>query len=347
MHTGFASFLFAPILALSALFGLQASTTALVPAVATSSIPVMCTMEAKICPDGSYVGRVGPDCHFAACPGATSTPADDNTDSTSSLPAIRAPQGPGAAAAAKDVTIYSITPHEGPVGTEITIDGSGFTGDNTIHFGQGVIMHAAAGDGIAIMCATDARDCHPGIHRHLTFTVPDALLPACAFATPVHCMIASIGTQPGQYDISVENAHGTSNAVSFTVTSGADAGQGDAAAPAIVSMTPAEGSVGTEVTIGGDHLDGARVHFGAGVITDATVKPAIFHCPMMRPGQTGGCGAFSETLTFTVPASVGPYCKQGEMCPMFRQAIVPGSYPISIETDAGTSGSETFTVTGA
>lgn len=30
---------------------------------------VMCTMEAKLCPDGSYVGREGPDCEFAACPG--------------------------------------------------------------------------------------------------------------------------------------------------------------------------------------------------------------------------------------------------------------------------------------
>ncbi len=30
--------------------------------------PVACTQEAKQCPDGSYVGRTGPDCAFAACP---------------------------------------------------------------------------------------------------------------------------------------------------------------------------------------------------------------------------------------------------------------------------------------
>lgn len=29
---------------------------------------VACTMEALICPDGSGVGRQGPDCQFAACP---------------------------------------------------------------------------------------------------------------------------------------------------------------------------------------------------------------------------------------------------------------------------------------
>ena len=27
-----------------------------------------CTAEAKMCPDGSFVGRTGPDCQFAPCP---------------------------------------------------------------------------------------------------------------------------------------------------------------------------------------------------------------------------------------------------------------------------------------
>ncbi|MES2224083.1 MAG: hypothetical protein V4469_04095 [Patescibacteria group bacterium] len=30
---------------------------------------VACTMEAKQCPDGSYIGRQGPNCEFAPCPG--------------------------------------------------------------------------------------------------------------------------------------------------------------------------------------------------------------------------------------------------------------------------------------
>lgn len=36
-----------------------------------SSPQTVCTMDAKLCPDGSYVGRIGPDCHFAKCPGDT------------------------------------------------------------------------------------------------------------------------------------------------------------------------------------------------------------------------------------------------------------------------------------
>jgi len=33
---------------------------------------IACTMEAKICPDGSAVGRSGPNCEFAPCPGIQS-----------------------------------------------------------------------------------------------------------------------------------------------------------------------------------------------------------------------------------------------------------------------------------
>lgn len=32
---------------------------------------VACTMDAKVCPDGSYVGRIPPNCDFEACPGTS------------------------------------------------------------------------------------------------------------------------------------------------------------------------------------------------------------------------------------------------------------------------------------
>ncbi len=40
---------------------------------------IACTMEAKQCPDGSYVGRTGPNCEFAPCLGAgqAEPPAED------------------------------------------------------------------------------------------------------------------------------------------------------------------------------------------------------------------------------------------------------------------------------
>lgn len=38
-----------------------------------------CTMEAKICPDGSGVGRTGPNCEFAECPKVSPSPTIDET----------------------------------------------------------------------------------------------------------------------------------------------------------------------------------------------------------------------------------------------------------------------------
>lgn len=45
------------------------SPTAVVPTASTT--PTACTEEAKVCPDGSSVGRTGPKCEFAECPAAT------------------------------------------------------------------------------------------------------------------------------------------------------------------------------------------------------------------------------------------------------------------------------------
>lgn len=41
--------------------------------------PKACTLEAKLCPDGSAVGRTGPNCEFAACPSKESSLSADET----------------------------------------------------------------------------------------------------------------------------------------------------------------------------------------------------------------------------------------------------------------------------
>ncbi len=46
----------------------QEEKRGLVPPTQSPSMQA-CTLEAKICPDGSSVGRSGPNCEFAACPG--------------------------------------------------------------------------------------------------------------------------------------------------------------------------------------------------------------------------------------------------------------------------------------
>lgn len=44
------------------------STAVHPPTKSGGAVSVACTMDAKICPDGSAVGRSGPTCQFAACP---------------------------------------------------------------------------------------------------------------------------------------------------------------------------------------------------------------------------------------------------------------------------------------
>jgi len=39
------------------------------PAASCTIEPIFCTQDAKLCPDGSSVGRLPPSCNFAPCPG--------------------------------------------------------------------------------------------------------------------------------------------------------------------------------------------------------------------------------------------------------------------------------------
>src|SRR3989338_4312151 len=50
------------------------SSPIVIPTPAPEDKGVACTMEAKKCPDGSYVGRVPPNCEFAPCPAPSEKP---------------------------------------------------------------------------------------------------------------------------------------------------------------------------------------------------------------------------------------------------------------------------------
>ncbi|VVB67212.1 Uncharacterised protein [Candidatus Norongarragalina meridionalis] len=56
------------------------------PSTLPSPSPVACTAEAKICPDGSSVGRTGPNCEFAPCPSVAPSPSPTTKPSPSPKP---------------------------------------------------------------------------------------------------------------------------------------------------------------------------------------------------------------------------------------------------------------------
>lgn len=56
------------------------SVIVLMNTVNKNSEPIACTMEAKLCPDGTAVGRMGPNCEFTACPEITTVPTPTTGD---------------------------------------------------------------------------------------------------------------------------------------------------------------------------------------------------------------------------------------------------------------------------
>lgn len=63
--------------------------------------PKACTQEANLCPDGSYVGRTGPNCEFAACP-ATYPPVSECIKDSDCPSAFECVQGCGPPVARQD-----------------------------------------------------------------------------------------------------------------------------------------------------------------------------------------------------------------------------------------------------
>jgi hypothetical protein len=98
------------------------------------------------------------------------------------------------------LTIASIAPASGQVGSAVTLHGSGFLSTNTVLFGGGPINNVSSTNGGTV----------------LTFTVPSSIGPDCqpGMMCPMYERLVTDDT----YSIAVRNADGTSDAVSFIVT---------------------------------------------------------------------------------------------------------------------------------
>ena len=123
------------------------------------------------------------------------------------------------------VKIFNMHPASGPVRTTVTLTGFGFTNDNAILFGTGVIAHVPIKSAIGIACTTDP-NCCGGIQQMLVFAVPDALPPACPLPSAGCSTLSRQTTAPGIYPVSVENEKGKTKELWFTVTGGSPTGPG-------------------------------------------------------------------------------------------------------------------------
>ena len=96
------------------------------------------------------------------------------------------------------LTLSYITPTSGTVGTQVQLVGSGFTSDNTVHFGVGGTMHVPSYNGTSIY-----------------YTIP-SYISVCDVNPGTQCFAAQQIT-PGSYQVYVTSSNGTTNTVQFQV----------------------------------------------------------------------------------------------------------------------------------
>lgn len=81
LKIGFVAFFIIGVVFIATVIGIQQKPSIINPALA----PIACTEEAKLCPDGSYVGRTGPQCQFSPCPKAVNATTTTSTGKTSGI----------------------------------------------------------------------------------------------------------------------------------------------------------------------------------------------------------------------------------------------------------------------
>jgi len=112
----------------------------------------------------------------------------------------------------------------------------------------------------------------------------------------------------------------------------------NANAPRITSVSPYYGPVGTTVTVTGTNFtNDNNVRFDVG---------AVQHVGSIVTATTTSNTPLTESLTFTVPSSVGAACAYGTNCvlPLYQKLLVPGNYNIQIENANGLSNVFFFSV---
>ncbi len=113
-------------------------------------------------------------------------------------------------------SLYSMAPTSGPVGTQVSVTGFGFTNSNTILIdGMVAAQNVPISSSIAVACTTDP-SCRGGIRQTLVFTVPSYLSPNCAANSMCPMYVRSVTA--GNYQVSVQNTSGASNTQTFAVT---------------------------------------------------------------------------------------------------------------------------------
>ncbi len=97
------------------------------------------------------------------------------------------------------------------------------------------------------------------------------------------------------------------------------------------SVSPTSGSVGSVVTLRGAGFTGDNT-----ILLSGNVGVRNVHLTSFTNGH--------QNLVFTIPSSISPNCKPGEMCPMYVRLVLPGIYSVAVENSNGTSNALSFKI---
>jgi hypothetical protein len=192
-----------------------------------------------------------------------------------------------------NVSLYNLNPQSSVTGATVSVTGFGFTSANTILMdGSVAAQNVPITSSIAIACTTSPL-CHGGINQTLTFTVPSSLAPYCApgFACAMYMRLVT----PAQYNITVMNANGTSNALPLTITSGTTGVNplsiSGLDAPSVLQV----GRVGTW-TVHASTLDNTGLHYSV-VWGDESAMAGTASFMQPQPSTVQNAASFTHTYT--------------------------------------------------
>ncbi|HVZ75717.1 MAG TPA: hypothetical protein VG934_00355 [Candidatus Paceibacterota bacterium] len=93
-------------------------------------------------------------------------------------------------------------------------------------------------------------------------------------------------------------------------------------------------NVGTKITLAGSGFTADNT-----ILLDGMAAAKNVHLSSVTNGH--------QTIEFTIPSSVGPDCKAGEMCPMYLRLLTTGTYPLSVENENGVSNAINVSIVAA
>jgi hypothetical protein len=118
------------------------------------------------------------------------------------------------------------------------------------------------------------------------------------------------------------------------------------AAVTLYSVSKTSGiAVGDTITITGSGFTNDNTILLDGMVAakNVPITSSIAIACTTDPSCKGG---IHQTLIFTIPSSIGPDCKAGQMCPMYMRLLTSGTYNLAVENENGTSNTIAVSIVG-